>query len=83
MIVLAVMMMMVMSIMTMTDDDYGMITGSLICSYDVNGNEKVRSPIEITRILLTSIAINPTRTPSVLSVTSSRFPTFFIDIRVS
>ena len=61
----------------------GMITGSLICSYDVNGNEKVRSPIEITRILSNSIAINPTRTPSVLFVTSSRFPMFFIDIRVS
>ena len=60
-----------------------MITGSLICSYDVNGNEKVRSPIEITRILSNSIAINPTRTPSVLFVTSSRFPMFFIDMRVS
>ena len=78
MIVLPVMMMMLTLIMTKE-----IITGSLIYSYDVNDNEKVRSPIEITRILSNSTAINPTRTPSVLFVTSSRLPMFFIDIRVS
>ena len=78
MIVLPVMMMMLTLIMKKE-----IITGSLIYSYDVNDNEKVRSPIEITRILSNSTAINPTRTPSVLFVTSSRLPMFFIDIRVS